>query len=47
MGLDAEGGIRMDFRNNSFSKGVVMHWSRGVSPSFEFSQHSGDVLELG
>lgn len=26
---DAEGGIRTDIRNNSFSKGVAMHWSRG------------------
>uniref|UniRef100_A0A8C2TU89 SLAM family member 5-like n=1 Tax=Coturnix japonica TaxID=93934 RepID=A0A8C2TU89_COTJA len=24
--MDAEEGIRMDIRNNSFSKGVVMHW---------------------
>lgn len=37
--MDAEEGIRMHIRNNSFSKGVVMHWHSGLSPSFEVSQH--------
>lgn len=29
----------MDIRNNSFSKGVVMHWPRG-----QLSQHCGDAV---